>query len=113
MRHWTGIVGALAKDDVYCSGLLKEECGEMCCNNWTNGFFQSMNLCPEGCDVLLKNDDHTGCLVLMLMLHHEHDEDPEMRPPALTPAKREEVIAHMTAGLLHAYRYFRKSKAAK
>ena len=51
MRHWTGIVGALAKDDVYCSGLLKEECGEMCCNNWTEGFFQGMSLRPEGWDV--------------------------------------------------------------
>lgn len=35
------------------------------------------------------------------------DEDTEMRPEPISPEKREEVIVHMAAGLLGAYRYFR------
>jgi hypothetical protein len=42
----------------------------------------------------------------MMMLFHEHDEDPKMRPEPISPKKHEEVIAHMAAGLLGAYRYF-------
>ncbi len=43
----------------------------------------------------------------MMMLHHEHDEDPKMRPDPITPEKREQVITGMASGLLMAYRYFR------
>ena len=46
----------------------------------------------------------------MMMLHHEHDEDPEMRPKPISPEKREEVIVHMAAGLVAAYRYFREHR---
>jgi len=46
----------------------------------------------------------------MMMIFHEHDEDPEMRPEPISPEKREEVIAHMAAGLLGAYRYFRANR---
>ena len=46
----------------------------------------------------------------MMMLCHEHDQDPEMRPEPISPEKREEVIVHMAAGLLGAYRYFREHR---
>ena len=49
----------------------------------------------------------------MMMLCHEHDEDPKMRPKPITPEKREEVIVHMAAGLLQAYRYFRTQRRVK
>jgi uncharacterized protein YecA (UPF0149 family) len=50
-----------------------------------------------------------GCLIPMMMLHHEY-EDPEMRPEPISPDKREEVIVHMAAGLLGAYQYFRSPR---
>jgi uncharacterized protein len=43
----------------------------------------------------------------MMMLCHEHDEDPAMRSDPISPEKREKVISHMAAGLVGAYRYFR------
>ena len=43
----------------------------------------------------------------MMMLYHEHDVDPEMRPDPITPDKREQIIVHMAAGLVVAYQYFR------
>ena len=42
----------------------------------------------------------------MMILYHEHDADPETRPPAIGPEQREEIIAHMAAGLLQIYRYY-------
>jgi len=48
----------------------------------------------------------------MMMLCHEHDEDPETRPEPISAEKREEVIVHMAAGLLQAYRYFRSHPQA-
>jgi uncharacterized protein len=48
----------------------------------------------------------------MMMLCHEHDTDPEMRPDPISPEKREDVIVHMAAGLLGAYRYFRAQQEA-
>ena len=46
----------------------------------------------------------------MMMLCHEHDDDPEMRPKPISPEQRENVTAHMVAGLLGAYRYFREHR---
>jgi len=48
----------------------------------------------------------------MMMLCHEHDTDPEMRPEPISPEKREEVIVHIAAGLVGAYRYFRSQRRA-
>jgi uncharacterized protein len=48
----------------------------------------------------------------MMMLHHEHDKDPKMRPGPISPEKREEAIARMGAGLVNAYRYFRAGREA-
>jgi uncharacterized protein len=49
----------------------------------------------------------------MMMLRHEHDEDPEMRPEPISPEQREDMIAHMAAGLLQAYQYFRSHRQVK
>jgi uncharacterized protein len=46
-------------------------------------------------------------MVPVLMLYHEHDEDPELRPGPIGPEKREEIIVQVLAGVVKAYRYFR------
>jgi uncharacterized protein len=46
------------------------------------------------------------------MLYHEHDEDPETRTKPISPEQRNDVIAHMAAGLLGAYQYFRSQREA-
>jgi uncharacterized protein len=57
-----------------------------------------------------------GCFEALLrrkvMLHHEHDDDPKMRPKPISPEQREDVIVHMAAGLVQAYRYFRVQRQA-
>jgi hypothetical protein len=54
----------------------------------------------DGWRQLLAHDDYGGCLIPMMMLHHEHDEDPDMRPKPIGPEQREKVISSMTAGLM-------------
>ncbi len=46
----------------------------------------------------------------MMVLFHEHDQDPEMRPDPISPEKRGGIIAMMAGGLLGAYRFFRKNR---
>jgi hypothetical protein len=59
---------------------------------------------------LVNDDEHGGCLIPMMMLYHEHDEDPEMRPQPISPKKREDIIVQMAIGLLGAYQYFRSHR---
>jgi uncharacterized protein len=64
----------------------------------------------DGWAELINDEKYGGSLTPMMMLYHEHDEDPEMRPDPITPDKREQVIAFMAAGLMNAYEYFRKER---
>jgi uncharacterized protein len=76
-------------------------------NDWARGFMRGMHMRHNGWADLVNDEVNGGCLIPMMMLCHEHDEDPEMRPKPITPEKREEVIVHMGAGVVGAYRYFR------
>ena len=110
MRHWNDIAGTLFKDEVYVPLLLKDEDGMAHGNDWARGFMRGMDMRHDGWAELVNDEEHGGCLIPMMMLYHEHDEDPEMRPEPISPEKREEVIVHMAAGLLGAYRYFREHR---
>ena len=49
----------------------------------------------------------------MLMLYHEQDEDPALRPKPIALEQREKIIASMAVGLGEAYRYFRQRRKHK
>ena len=110
MRHWNTIAGTLHKDEVYVPLLLKDENGLAHGNDWARGFMRGMHMRHDGWGELVNDDKNGGCLIPMMMLYHEHDEDPEMRPKPISPEQREDVIAHMAAGLVGAYRYFREHR---
>jgi uncharacterized protein len=112
MRHWNTIAGTLNKDEVYVPLLLEDENGVAHGNDWAHGFMRGTLMRHDGWVELVDDEEHGGCLVPMMMLCHEHDEDPEMRPEPISPEKREEVIVHMAAGLVQAYRYFRAQRRA-
>lgn len=67
-----------------------------------------MNMRHDAWSELVNDEKYGGSLIPMMMLYHEHDEDPEVRPDPIAPEKREQVIAFMAAGLMNAYEYFRK-----
>jgi hypothetical protein len=66
----------------------------------------------DGWAELINDEKYGGSLTPMMMLYHEHDEDPEKRPDPTTPDRREQVIAFMATGLMNAYEYFRKERKA-
>ena len=112
MRHWNTIAGTLNKDEVYGPILLQDENGVATGNDWAHGFMRGTLMRHDGWAELVEDEEQGGCMVPIFMLHYEHDEDPEMRPKPISPEQREEVIVHMTAGLLGAYRYFRAQRQA-
>src|ERR1035438_5088950 len=91
MRHWNGIAGTLFNGEVYGLLLLEDEHGMALGNDWARGFMRGMGMRHDGWAVLVHDEDHGGCLVPVMMLYHEHDEDPEMRPAPINPEQREEV----------------------
>ena len=110
MRQWNGIAGTLFNGEVYGPLLLEDEDGVALGSDWAWGFMRGMVMRHEGWAELVNDEEHGGCLIPMMMLYHEHDEDPEIRPNPISPEKREEVIVHMAAGLVTAYRYFREHR---
>ena len=112
MRHWNEIAGTLLKGEVYLPLLLEDENGVAQGNDWARGLMRGMHMRHDGWAELVNDEKHDGCLIPMMMLYHEHDEDPETRTKPITPEQREDVIAHMAAGLLRAYKYFRSERDA-
>ena len=110
MRHWNNIASTLFKDEVYVPLLLQEEDGVAHGNDWARGFMRGMHMRHDRWAELMDDEEHGGCLVPMMMLFHEHDEDPKMRPNPISPEQRENIKSHMAAGLLGAYQYFRSHR---
>jgi uncharacterized protein len=112
MRQWNTIAATLFKGDVHVPLLLEDENGVAHGNDWASGFMRGVHMRHEGWAELVNDDEHGGCLIPMMMLCHEHDEDPKMRPSPISPELREEVIVRMAAGLVRAYGYFLSQRRA-
>ncbi len=91
MRHWNTIAGTLLKGEAYVPLLLEEEDGVAHGNDWAEGFMRGMHMRHGGWADLMDDEERSECLIPMMVLLHERDEDPEMRPKPISPEKREEV----------------------
>lgn len=49
-------------------------------NDWARGFMRGVELRREAWADPIASEEHGGSILPMLMLYHEHDPDPEMRP---------------------------------
>lgn len=112
MRHWNTVAETLHKGEIHVPLLLEDDQGVAHGNDWAHGFMRGMLMRHESWSDLVNDEKYGGSLIPMMMLYHEHDEDPEMRPDPISPEQREEVIVHMAAGLLAAHKYFRERAAA-
>jgi len=110
MRHWNTIAETLHKHEVHVPLLLEDENGVAHGNEWARGFMRGMGMRHDGWAELVNDEEHGGCLIPMMMLYHEHDADPEMRPKPISPEQREDVIVHMAAGVSGTYEYFREHR---
>jgi uncharacterized protein len=130
-RHWntieTALQRALTQDEIYEAYIYEDEEGRMLGNDWAGGFLHGVGMRVDSWQELLddvndEGDDANegdeagvdendggregGLLAPMLWLVHEHDEDPEQRPPAISPQKRDELLGMMVGGLTLIYRHF-------
>jgi len=110
MRHWNKIASTLYKGEIHVPLIFEDEKGELHGNDWARGFMRGMHMRHDGWSELINDEKYGGSLIPMMMLYHDHDEDPEMRSDPITADKREQVIAFMAAGLIEAYKYFRKER---
>jgi uncharacterized protein len=110
MRHWNTISSALLrtlkKPDVYMPVLLEDDEGIAHGNNWARGFMRGVQARPASWRELIVSIEHDGPLLPIMLLAHEHDPDPAMRPKPVAPDKREEILQTMIAGLTMIYRHF-------
>jgi yecA family protein len=86
MRHWNTIAATLYMGEPYVPLLLEGEDGVAHGNDWARGFMRGMHMRHDGWAELMDDEEHGGCLVPMMMLFHEHDEDPENQ--VLKPSPR-------------------------
>ncbi|AYL27732.1 YecA family protein (plasmid) [Xanthomonas citri pv. citri] len=110
MRHWNTIASelfrTLEKDDVYLPVLLEDADGAVHGNDWARGFMRGIQLRPNSWQELIGSEEFGGPMLPIMILTHEHDPDPAMRPPEIAPDKRDELLQSLIAGLTHIYRYF-------
>jgi uncharacterized protein YecA (UPF0149 family) len=115
-RHWNAINSELQRTlhqpNVYLPILLEREDGVAPANDWAHGFMRAVQMGPDGWSELINDEEHGGTMVAIMMLHREHDPDPQMRPPPITREKREDMLKRMIAGLAHIYRYFEPHRRA-
>ena len=112
VRHWNTIAGSLYQSEMYLPFLFGGEDGIARGNDWANGFLRGMSLRRESWSELLEDEDHGGSLVSTLMLAHEHDPDPKLRPDPITPKQRDTLLTHLAAGIVLIYRYFELRRRA-
>ena len=113
-RHWNVIAAQLEASldgrSVYLPLLYEDEAGVTRGNDWAKGFLHGAQARPGSWDALFEDENEAGAVLPMMILAHEHDAAPELRPPPLTTEKREDVLMHMAAGLARAYRYFEPAR---
>ena len=110
VRHRQTILHTLQSGDVFTPLLLTDTNGVFRGNDWAGGFMRGMALRRKIWAALLDDNDHGGSLVPIMVLAHEHDPDPEMRPykEPISEERREELIVGAAAGVMNIYRYFRR-----
>jgi len=63
-----------------CRSCLQDANGVAHGNDCARGFMRGIGVRHDGWAELVNDEENGGCLVPMMMLYHEHDEEPEMRP---------------------------------
>lgn len=110
MRHWNTIAGTLHgtlhKPDVYMPILFEDGDGVTRGNNWAQGFMRGALIRPLFWHELMTSEEHGGMLIPIMLLSHEIDPDPTMRPPPIPLEKREDILLEMIASLTNVYRHF-------
>jgi uncharacterized protein len=108
MRHWNSIVCILEKGEIFGPLLFQDEEGTAHGNDWAHGFMRGVRFHHESWKELLDDEEHGGPLIPIMILAHEHDPDPEMRPykDNIDAELRERLILGISGAVTAIYRYF-------
>lgn len=117
VRHWNAIAAdlhsALKEQNVYLPILIERDEGVAPGNDWAHGFMHGVQMRPGSWDHLIHDEDHCGSMLAIMILHYEHDPDPQMRPPPVPPEKRDALLEMMISGLIHVYHFFEPYRQAR
>lgn len=112
MRHWNWVATELLKtlsdhEYVYDPILMEDSDGMTFGNEWAIGFLRGLMMRREDWLELMQDEEKGGVLIPMMMLAHEHDEDPEMRPEPIDAKRRTDLIIPSMIGFINSiYAYF-------
>jgi len=108
MRHWNSIVSILEKGEIFGPLLFQDEEGTAHGNDWARGFMRGVSFHHESWKELLDDEEHGGPLIPIMILAHEHDPDPEMRPykDNIDAELRDKLILGISGAVTAIYRYF-------
>jgi len=117
MRHWNTIArtlqGTLKEPGVYMPVLFVSDDGVTRGNDWAQGFMRGALIRPMFWHELIESEEYGGSILPMMLLSHENDPDPAMRPPTVPPEKREDILLEMIAGLTKIYRHFEPLRSSR
>ena len=111
LRHWNSISQQLRNNEVFEPVLIETE-GQSHGNEWAVGFMAGFQLGGEEWKDYLEDEENAGVFIPILMLAHENDPDPKMRPGPIDDEKRETLLAGIAVGVPMMYKYmapFRES----
>jgi len=111
LRHWNSITKQLIEGEFFDPVMIETE-DHSPGNEWAIGFMTGMQLGGEEWNDYLNDDDQAGVFVPILMLAHENDPDPEMRPEPIDDEQREKLFAEIAVGLPRMYKYMAPFRAS-
>jgi uncharacterized protein len=113
-RHWNtvsdGLREALETESLYLPALLVDEDGQAAGNDWAEGFLLGVSMTQDDWDEFIENEDLGQLLVPMMVLAHENDPDPEMRPAEITEESRENLLNMMFNSLILIFAHFEQQR---
>ena len=111
LRHWHAITRALVRsveeeDGGYWPLVFEDEHGLVRGNDWALGFMEGVEASEDGWAALFEHEEIAGSMTPILILAHEHDEDPEHRPAPIADAERGGLIEWLAASVPEIFAWF-------
>jgi uncharacterized protein len=111
LRHWNSISQQLRENDVFDPVMIETE-DHSTGNEWAVGFMKGFQLGGDEWNDYLDDEENAGVFVPILMLAHENDPDPEMRPEPIDDEQRDKLLAGIAVGVPLMYKYMAPFRAS-
>ena len=109
VEHWNDVGQRFNEQEVFLPALFnQDDQGDYTGNDWANGFLRGIDCHPESWSQLINDPEHSGLMISIFALAHEHSPDPELRPysEAVSAQRREDLLVCLAASITQIYGYF-------